>query len=247
MSQYAKSTTTVTAESVADLASRGIAKPWTNPRTGKTRHYINEGGLGSLIGLSVERYGTGSVSGCTYADAEGEEVVVAHSRAWGAYDKCYIEDGTVWCTWQPYGENIAELVAERIAASEQVEDETASGTVEPAAEQPAALPSDAEAVRAAMVGKLEAEIARIESEPVEARPERRFHGFTLKGATADEVRAERDERIARIESDIAALMSFEDGWWFTDNSAYAGDGWGVPPLSKRIRAHAEYVASKKTR
>ena len=243
MSQYAKSTTTVTAESVADLVSRGIAKAWTNPRTGKTRHYINEDGLGSLIGLSVERYGTGSVSGCSYADAEGEEVVVAHSRAWGAYDKCYIEDGTVWCTWQPYGENIAELVAVRIDATEQAEDETS----EPAAEQPAALPSDAEAVRAAMAAKLEAEIARIESEPIEARPDRKFRGFTLKGATADEVRAERDGRIARIESDIAALMSFEDAWWFTDNAACAGDGWGVPALSKRIRAHAEYIASKQTR
>lgn len=241
MSQYAKSTTTVTAESVADLVSRGIAKAWTNPRTGKTRHYINEDGLGSLIGLSVERYGTGSVSGCSYADAEGEEVVVAHSRAWGAYDKCYIEDGTVWCTWQPYGENIAELVAVRIAESDQVEDDPAAEATEPAA-----LPSDAEAVRAAMAAKLEAEIARIESEPIEARPERKFRGFTLKGATADEVRAERDERIARIESDIAALMSFEE-WWFTDNAAYVGDGWGMPALSKRIRAHAEYVTSKKTR
>ena len=247
MGQYAKSTTTVTAESVADLVSRGIAKAWTNPRTGKTRHYINEDGLGSLIGLSVERYGTGRVSGCSYADAEGEEVVVAHSRAWGAYDKCYIEDGTVWCTWQPYGENIAELVAARIAATEQAEDEAEDEIVESAAEQPAALPSDAEAVRAAMDAKLEAEIARIESEPIEARPERKFRGFTLKGATADEVRAERDERIALIESDIAALMAFEDAWWFTDNAAYAGDGWGVPALSKRIRAHAEYIASKQTR
>lgn len=242
MSQYAKSITTVTAESVADLVSRGIAKAWTNPRTGKTRHYINEDGLGSIIGLSVERYGTGSVSGCSYADAEGEEVVVAHSRAWGAYDKCYIEDGTVWCTWQPYGENVAELVAARIAESDQVEDEPAAEAVEPAA-----LPSDAEAVRAAMAAKLEAEIARIGSEPIEARPERRFRGFTLKGATADEVRAERDERIARIESDIAALMAFSDGWWFTDNAAYAGDGWGVPALSKRIRANAEYIASKQAR
>lgn len=241
MSQYAKSTTTVTAESVAELVSRGIAKAWTNPRTGKTRHYINEDGLGSLIGLSVERYGTGRVSGCSYADAEGEEVVVAHSRAWGAYDKCYIEDGTVWCTWQPYGENIAELVASRIASAGQAEDEAETS------EQPAALPSDAEAVRAAMAAKLEAEIARIGSEPIEARPDRKFRGFTLKGATADEVRAERDGRIARLESDIAALMSFEDGRWFTDNAAYAGEGWGVPALSKRIRAHAEYIASKQTR
>lgn len=240
MSQYAKSTTTVTAEIVAELVSRGIAKAWTNPRTGKTRHYINEDGLGSLIGLSVERYGTGRVSGCSYADAEGEEVVVAHSRAWGAYDKCYIEDGTVWCTWQPYGENIAELVASRLAAAEQAEGEDETP-------EPAALPSDAESVRDAMAAKLESEIARIASEPVEARPDRKFRGFTLKGATAEEVRAERDGRIARIESDIAALMGFEDAWWFTDNAAYAGDGWGVPALSKRIRAHAEYIASKQTR
>lgn len=245
MSQYAKSTATVTAESVADLVSRGIAKPWTNSRTGKIRHYINEDGLGTLIGLSVERYGTGRVSGCSYADAEGEEVVVAHSRAWGAYDKCYIEDGTVWCTWQPYGVNIAELVAARIDATEQAEDEAEDET--PEATEPAALPSDAERVRAAMVAKLEAEIDRIESEPIEARPDRKFRGFTLKGATAEEVRVERDERVARIETDIAALMGFEDAWWFTDNAAYAGDGWGIPPLSKRIRAHAEYVASKKSR
>lgn len=125
------------------------------------------------------------------------------------------------------------------------EDEQAE--VEDEATEPAALPSDAEAVRDAMAAKLESEIARIASEPVEARPDRKFRSFTLKGATADEVRAERDGRIARIESDIAALMSFEDGWWFTDNAACAGDGWGVPALSKRIRAHAEYIASKQTR
>lgn len=164
-----------------------------------------------------------------------------------------VHDGNTW--WMRDGREAhdpdmveyLEMVIPESGEPEQAEDETADESVEPAAEQPAALPSDAEPVRAAMVGKLEAEIARIGSEPIEARPERRFRGFTLKGATAEEVRAERDERIARIESDIAALMSFADGRWFTENAAYAGDGWGVPPLSKRIRAHAEYIASNQTR
>ncbi len=245
MSQYAKSTTTVTDESIAVLVSCGIAKPWTNPRTGKTRYYIDEEGLGRLIGLSVERYGTGCVSGCSYADAEGEEVTVAHSRAWGAYDKCYIEDGTVWCTWQPYGENIAELVAFRISETEQ--DEGEAEVSERPIDQNAALPSDAESIRAEMVAKLEAEAARISSEPVQARPDRKFRGFTLNGATVEEVRAEREERIARIGSDIEALMGFDDPAWFIDNARYAGDGWGIPALSKRIRAHAEYIESRNSR
>lgn len=164
-----------------------------------------------------------------------------------------VHDGNAW--WMRDGREAhdpdmveyLEMVIPESGETEQAGDEHAANTAVPSAEQPAMLPSDAEAVRAAMAAKLEAEIARIESEPIEARPERKFRGFTLKGVTDDEVRAERDGRIARIESDIAALMGFSDGRWFTDNAAYAGDGWGVPPLSKRIRAHAEYVASKRTR
>lgn len=164
-----------------------------------------------------------------------------------------VHDGNAW--WMRDGREAhdpdmveyLEMVIDGYVEPEQAETEADDASVDTADEQPAALTADAEPIRAAMVGKLEAEIVRIMSEPVEARPERRFRGFTLKGATADEVRAERDERIARIESDIAALMGFSDGRWFTDNAAYAGDGWGVPPLSKRIRAHAEYIASESDR
>lgn len=49
--QYTASTTKVTETAVAKLAEAGIAKPWTNPSTGKVRHYINLDGLAKLIGL----------------------------------------------------------------------------------------------------------------------------------------------------------------------------------------------------
>ena len=119
--QYTASTTKVAEMAVAKLAEAGIAKPWTNPRTGKVRHYINLDGLAKLIGLEQSYYNSGSVSGCSYVDIDGDKVTVAHSRAYGSYDKTYIEDGTVHTTWDPYGADIAELIAVR--ANEDAEEE----------------------------------------------------------------------------------------------------------------------------
>lgn len=118
--QYTASTTKVAEAAVAKLAEAGIAKPWKNPRTGKVRHYINLDGLAKLIGLEQSYYNSGNVSGCSYVDIDGDKVTVAHSRAYGSYDKTYIEDGTVHTTWSPYGADIAELVAVR--ANEAAED-----------------------------------------------------------------------------------------------------------------------------
>lgn len=119
--QYTASTTKVTEMAVAKLAEAGIAKPWTNPRTGKVRHYINLDGLAKLIGLEQSYYNSGNVSGCSYVDIDGDKVTVAHSRAYGSYSKTYIEDGTVHTTWNPYGADIAELIAVR--ANEDAEEE----------------------------------------------------------------------------------------------------------------------------
>lgn len=113
--QYQESTTKVNANAVARLVADGILNAWINPRTGKTRHYLNEDGLGKIIGLEQSYYKSGNVSGCHYIDAEGETVSVAHSRAFnGTFSKVYVEDGAVHSSWNPYGENIAELVAARI-------------------------------------------------------------------------------------------------------------------------------------
>lgn len=119
--QYTASTTKVTETAVAKLAEAGIAKPWTNPRTGKVRHYINLDGLAKLIGLEQPYYKSGNVSGCSYVDIDGDKVTVANSRAYGSYAKTYIEDGTVHTTWSPYGADIAELIAVR--ANEDAEEE----------------------------------------------------------------------------------------------------------------------------
>lgn len=119
--QYTASTTKVTETAVAKLAEAVIAKPWTNPRTGKVRHYINLDGLAKLIGLEQSYYNSGNVSGCSYVDIDGDKVTVANSRAYGSYAKTYIEDGTVYTTWNPYGADIAELIAVR--ANEDAEEE----------------------------------------------------------------------------------------------------------------------------
>ena len=119
--QYTASTTKVAEMAVAKLADAGIAKPWTNPRTGKVRHYINLDGLAKLIGLEQSYYNSGNVSGCSYVDIDGDKVTVANSRAYGSYSKTYIEDGTVHTTWNPYGADIAELIAVR--ANEDAEEE----------------------------------------------------------------------------------------------------------------------------
>lgn len=126
--QYTASTTKVTETAVAKLAEAGIAKPWTNPRTGKVRHYINLDGLAKLIGLEQSYYNSGNVSGCSYVDIDGDKVTVAHSRAYGSYAKTYIEDGTVHTTWNPYGADIAELIAVRANEDAEEEQETTEPT-----------------------------------------------------------------------------------------------------------------------
>lgn len=126
--QYTASTTKVAETAVAKLAEAGIAKPWTNPRTGKVRHYINLDGLAKLIGLEQSYYNSGNVSGCSYVDIDGDKVTVAHSRAYGSYAKTYIEDGTVHTTWNPYGADIAELIAVRANEDAEEEQETTEPT-----------------------------------------------------------------------------------------------------------------------
>lgn len=126
--QYTASTTKVAETAVAKLAEAGIAKPWTNPRTGKVRHYINLDGLAKLIGLEQSYYNSGNVSGCSYVDIDGDKVTVAHSRAYGSYAKTYIEDGTVHTTWNPYGADIAELIAVRANDDAEEEQETTEPT-----------------------------------------------------------------------------------------------------------------------
>lgn len=114
MSEYTVSTTKVVESAVRSLAERGIVKEWTNPRTGKVRYYINLDGMAQIINLDATYYNSGSCSGCSYTALDGDRVSVAHSRGWSCYhSKVYIESGTVYCNWNPYGEDIAELVAVR--------------------------------------------------------------------------------------------------------------------------------------
>lgn len=136
--QYTASTTKVTETAVAKLAEAGIAKPWTNPRTGKVRHYINLDGLAKLIGLEQSYYKSGNVSGCSYVDIDGDKVTVANSRAYGSYAKTYIEDGTVHTTWNPYGADIAELIAVRANDDAEEEQEPMEPTepTEPTEDEP---------------------------------------------------------------------------------------------------------------
>lgn len=110
------STTILTAEQVQAIADKYGIQPWT--KKGAPRYYLNADALAEIIGLDQTFYKTGSCSGCSYIDLSGHEVSVAHSRAYGSgYYACktYICEGRVYCDWEPYGEDIAELVAVRIA------------------------------------------------------------------------------------------------------------------------------------
>lgn len=115
MPTYNTSDTTVSETAVARLVTDGLAKEWKNPRTGATRYYINEEGLGAIIGLVQTRYNSGNISGVSYIDEDGEKATVAHSRGYFYNDKTYIEGDTVYCSWAPYGANIAELIAHNLA------------------------------------------------------------------------------------------------------------------------------------
>lgn len=115
MPTYNTSDTTVSEAVLGKLVTDGLAKEWKNPRTGAVRHYINADGLHAIIGFEQTYYNTGNISGVHYIDEDGDTVTVAHSRGYHRDDKTFIEDGTVYCSWTPYGANIAELVARNLA------------------------------------------------------------------------------------------------------------------------------------
>lgn len=115
MPTYNTSDTTVSGTAVARLVADGLAKEWRNPRTGAIRHYIDTDGLGAIIGFEQTYYNTGNISGVHYVDEDGDRVSVAHSRGYHRDDKTFVEDGTVYCSWAPYGANIAELIARNLA------------------------------------------------------------------------------------------------------------------------------------
>ena len=112
------SKTVVPPEAVAALARRFDIHPWE--KKGAPRYYLNLDALGDIIGLKQSFYKTGYCSGCSYINMEGYEVTVAHARAYGKGQfshKTYICENRVHCDWEPYGADIAELIAVRIAQS----------------------------------------------------------------------------------------------------------------------------------
>lgn len=109
------SDTTVSEAVIGRLVADGLAKEWKHPRTGAVRHYIDADGLHAIIGFEQTYYHTGNISGVHYVDGDGDTVTVAHSRGYHRDDKTFIEDGTVHCSWTPYGANIAELIARNLA------------------------------------------------------------------------------------------------------------------------------------
>lgn len=115
MPTYHTSTTTVSESVVRQLVADGLAKEWKHPRTGTVRYYIDTDGLGAIIGFEQTYYNTGNISGVHYVDGDGDRVSVAHSRGYHRDDKTFVEDGTVYCSWAPYGADIAELIARNLA------------------------------------------------------------------------------------------------------------------------------------
>lgn len=65
--------------------------------------------------IRADHVNTGNISGVHYVDGDGDRVSVAHSRGYHRDDKTFIEDGTVYCSWAPYGADIAELIARNLA------------------------------------------------------------------------------------------------------------------------------------
>ena len=118
MPTYTTSDTTVSGTAVARLVADGLAKEWRNPWAGTVRHYIDTDGLHAIIGFEQAYYNTGDISGVRYIDVDGDTITVAHSRGYHRDDKTFIENGTVYCSWTPYGANIAELVARKLAGKE---------------------------------------------------------------------------------------------------------------------------------
>ena len=118
MPTYHTSATTVSESVVRRLVADGLAKEWKHPRTGTVRYYIDTDGLHAIIGFEQTTYNTGNISGVQDIDEDGDRVSVAHSRGYHREDKTFIEDGTVYCSWTPYGADIAELVARKLAEKE---------------------------------------------------------------------------------------------------------------------------------
>lgn len=114
MPTYNTSDTKVGETVVDRLVADGLAKEWRNPWAGTVRHYIDTDGLHAIIGFEQTYYNTGDISGAHYIDVDGDMVTVAHSRGYHRDDKTFIENGTVYCSWAPYGANIAELIAHNL-------------------------------------------------------------------------------------------------------------------------------------
>ena len=109
-----KSETKVSEQAVEKMLESGYGSEWTHPRTGKVRVYLNISDMAKVIGLEVSYYMSGNANGCSYVGLDGERTDVANRRAWSKYySKVYIEDGYVYSNWNPYGVDIAELVAVR--------------------------------------------------------------------------------------------------------------------------------------
>ena len=112
--EYTKSTTKVSEQAVEKMLESGYGSEWTHPRTGKVRVYLNISDMAKVIGLEVSYHMSGNANGCSYVGLDGERTDVANRRAWSKYySKVYIEDGYVYSNWNPYGVDIAELVAVR--------------------------------------------------------------------------------------------------------------------------------------
>ena len=108
------STTLLTDSQVKAFAEKYNVKPWIK-KDGEARYYLNQSELEEIIGLEEEHYNSGNVRYCSYVDENGHKVRVATRRAYMSYfHKIYIANGVVNSTWEPYDENIAELIAKNL-------------------------------------------------------------------------------------------------------------------------------------
>lgn len=113
---YTTSETMLTNEQIEAAVEKYGMKEWKKPGTNEVRYYINLSQLEQIIGLHESFYGTGNVSGCSYIDFNGERVPVANRRAYlSNYHKIYIVNGKVCSSWNPYDDNMAELIAQDLA------------------------------------------------------------------------------------------------------------------------------------
>lgn len=112
---YTTSKTMLTNEQVEVAAKKFGMKEWTKPGTNEVRYYLNKSSLEQIIGLEESFYNSGNVSGCSYIDYNGERVGVAHRRAYlPTYHKIFVAGGKVSSSWEPFEDNMAELIAQSI-------------------------------------------------------------------------------------------------------------------------------------